>query len=249
MRTIASSLAGPLTVIFTLGSVLVPRVSAQCSEHDITAVVLFDSLGPEPTLRRPRLHITPVLQVTNPSDAELLAAIDSVFEHDPLYAFRRVATAGDYFFYASSPRDFGAAAVVDSRSGDVVFAGTVVWAGRGSLRIPGSAMQVISVSPALPAAPPSQVETFPDFAWYWEWPEPQQLTENTVQFLRQTDLLRAFATCGNYTVVGFTYTPAIGKIDPEVASQVIIVSGRSTPPWATSAVERTSWSEIKAHYR
>lgn len=67
--------------------------------------------------------------------------------------------------------------------------------------------------------------------------------------LRQTDLLRAFAACGDYEAVGFTYTPAIGLIVPDLASQVIIVSGHATSPWATTAVERITWSRAKGLFR
>ena len=249
MRTFVSSLASFLAVILVLGTALTPRVRADCSVHEITAVVLFDNLGTTATLRLQRLHIRPVLDIINPPDEQLLAAVNAVFENDPYrYSFRRIATASHCSFYVSSPGDFGAVAIVDSRTGEVVFAGSVVWAGTGSLRIPLTATHEISTSSGLPAAPPTRIDTIPALEWYWEWPEPQQVTEDAVEFLRQTDLLRGFAACGDYSVVGFTYTPTIGLIDPEIASQVIIVNGRSTPPWATT-VHPTTWSQVKAVFR
>jgi hypothetical protein len=218
--------------------------------HEITAVVLFDNLGTTPTLRLQRLHIFPVVNITNPSDEQLLAAVNAVFDNEPyLGPFHRVSTAGHYHLYLSWPNDFGAVAIVDVRTGDVVFAGSVVWAGAGSLRIPLNATHELSTSPGPPAAPPLRIDTLPAAEWYWDWPEPQQVTEDAVEVLRQTDLLRGFASCSDYNVVGFTYTPAVGIIDPERASQVIIVSGRSTPPWTTTAVESATWSRVKAIFR
>jgi hypothetical protein len=183
-------------------------------------------------LRLELLDVAQVGTVTNPSIAEMIEAVEAV-QPGPGFNYYHQAQAGPFHLFYAEPMDFGGCAIVDGRDGRVVFAGTVVWLGPGSVTLPMESSHSWSFPPGDPAADPTGVEIMPNYNWSEQYGTPNEITDAVVNYLRGSDVLRSFSDCGSYDVVSYIYTPeGIPGMSPDAASQVIIVSGRCGPPWA-----------------
>ena len=196
-------------------------------------------------LRLDLLDVAPIGPVTNPSMAEMIEAIQSV-QPDPS-GYLHQAEAGPFHLFYSEPNDYGGCAIVDGRNGRVVFAGTVINLGFGSVTMPADSSHDWDFPPGIPANEPATVDILPNVNWFDQYGTPYEITNNVVEYLRDSDVLRSFGLCDSYDVVSYIYTP-IGDpgVDPHTASQVIIVSGRCEQPWndvitAASPLPENEW--------
>ncbi len=217
-------------------SILVSTAPAQedCSEIEVTAVVLASGIGPGQDLEIDLLHLFPVWQITNPSDEELYEAVDSLYVDDPhyiIYDQTWTNTVGNFRLYWSMPMDFGTSTIIDWRNACAVFAGTVVWAGQGHVVLPDSSSHDFGALMPNPAPAPSSLEILPNGFWGDSAGTPVEIADEVMGELRQTDLLHSFAECGEYSVVAFIYTPSVYITDPAVAQAVILINGYLPPPW------------------
>jgi hypothetical protein len=224
-------------------------VHAQCSGHEMVSVVVLDNVempDPERDLWLvERVHIAPLGPITNPTDPEIVAAIQAATGTDCLQELRE--TVGDFRLYWGCAWDFITTSIVDTRTGEVPFAGWVHWAGLGDIIVPDSSTHALKVDPRPISRPPAEVSTIPNSLW--EFPNG---TAEAVVFLSFSDLFHSYADCGPYTVTGYTYTPRVGypKEDVRAAAKlVIIVRGELGPPWVPVSVESESWGQVKALYR
>ncbi len=217
---------------------------ADCSTGELTAVFIVDDIYPLTAPQLSLLSVMPLGPPTEPSDAEMIAAIEAV---QPGFAYTHANQAGPFHLYFADPVDYGACAIVDGRDARVVFAGTITWMGLGSVTRPYVSSHAWSFSAGDPAPPPISTEILPPFEWapaYYG--TPAEITSAVVDVLRQSDVLRSFGDCDAYSVVSFIYTPAVGMVDPGEARNVVIVSGRAGPPWsdlptATPPIPGATW--------
>jgi len=176
------------------------------------------------------LDVAPIGTVTNPSIAEMIEAVDAIQPHS---YYQHQAQAGPFHLFFAEPGDLGGCAIVDGRDGRVIFAGTVVWMGPGSVTLPVESSHSWSFPPGDPATEPATVEILPNYYWFEQYGTPNEITDAVVNYLRGSDVLRSFSDCGSYDVVSYIYTPeGIPGMSPDTASQVIIVSGLCGQPWA-----------------
>jgi hypothetical protein len=179
-------------------------------------------------LRLDLLDVAPIGTVTNPSIAEMIEAIEAI---QPNPNYQHQAQAGPFHLFYAEPLDFGGCAIVDGRDGRVVFAGTVVWMGAGSVTLPVESSHYWSFPPGDPATEPTTVEILPNYFWNEQYGTPIEITDAALDYLGGSDVLRSFSDCGSYNVVSYIYTPGVSGADPSTASQVIIVSGLCGQPW------------------
>lgn len=229
--------------------------SSQICEPELTAVFLVDGVYPGSVLDIALLHIQEVGPATWPSDPELLQIVADAYAGDPMapsYYHQLVATAGNFRLYLAPPGDFGAATIVDVRTGQLVFAAQVVWMGYGDLVFPTVSSHPCSWEEGVPAAPPTSLTLLGNQFW-GDGDEGSQadLAQLALDHLRQTDVLRSFGSCAPYAVTGYLHTPSVGATDPLAARQVLIVSGHAAPPWGPGPIDtsRAAWDRVKAMYR
>ena len=230
-----------------------PReAAAQCSEQELTAVFLVSGIHPGTALQIERLDVVPVGEATNPSEAELLAAVEAFWAGHPWqlpFYWRLDGTAGNFHLYRSPAGDFGAVTILDGRTGAVVFAGEVIWMGCGGVVHPPDSSHAWIVDPDAVAPPPAGLAVLPNLHWSDSWGTAPELTERALALIRRTDVLHSFASCGAYEAVGYTYTPSVGMTDPFAAIQVVLIGGRAEPPWGPVGNAPASWRRVKALYR
>jgi hypothetical protein len=219
---------------------------ADCSETEVTAVFIVGDIYPGDEQALETLFVYLVAEATYPPEAELIAVIMAV---QPCYGYILTDTIAPFRHYFCPPGDFGAVAIIDERTGQLPFAGTVIWAGEGSVTVPDESSHEWTYVAGDPAAEPVALELFPSELYYYI--EPETVAANVMAELRQTDVLHSFADCGDYSAVLYAYTPAVGGLCPYAAKAVLIVSGLCGPPWNGEPVgsDKRSWGAIKSLYR
>jgi len=211
---------------------------ATCSETEVTAVVIVSDIYPAGNLQIELLAIFPVGELTYPSDEDLAAAVAAIYDLGPPQYYQRIDTQSHYHLYTYSPGMPCTDTIIDLRTG------------LGEIVVPEAATHTIQIVPGAPAPSPADQTIFPIYTWFEpEWGTLEAINEAAVLFLRQTDLFHGFATCGDYTVVGYTYTPTTGGTDPYVAKQIVLVSGLTTEPWGPIATTHRTWGRVKQMYR
>jgi len=223
----------------------------QCS-NEVTAVMLVSGIYGDAVAQIELVHVSPLTMRTAPTDAELLSAVKAAYVGVPYsehFLHRLQSTLGNYSLYFAQPSDFGAVTIIDRRTAEVVFAGTIVWMGLGHVVVPSSPTHSNRLGPGPPADPPAGVTALPSLFWYVSWGTSMAMAQAVLPLAVQTDLLRSMVDCGDYWVVGYTYTPTVGGTDPSVAMEVLIINGSVREDWIPVAVEERSWGGVKTLYR
>jgi hypothetical protein len=222
------------------------NASAQCSGGQMTAVFVVSGLRPGTDRHLDRLAVFQVGENPSPSDSQNIAAVNRI---QPRWYYRRIEQVGTFIQYFDEPVDFGGVGIVDSRDGTVVFAGTVIWMGRGVVNYPAESSHSWSFDPSNEASAPASLGIMSNCYWYFETPE--EITAATLSFLRHTDVLQSFSSCAAYSAVSYVYTPSVGMTDPEVAKCIVIVSGHCGAPWSgePTSVEHQTWGAVKGMFR
>lgn len=224
--------------------------NAQCPSNEMTAVFIVSGIYPGTNLQLETLAVSPLGEVTTPSDSEIIASIMQV---QPMQFYSRLEQVGSLFQYYASAADAGGVALVDSRDGAIPFAGTVIWMGRGDVTVPAESSHSWSLIPGTFGPAPAGIGLMSNHDWPSgeQYGTPDQITASALTLLRQTDVLQSFGACGPYSVVSYIYTPAVGATIPEYARCVVIVSGTCGPPWNGGLVveEGLSWGAVKGLYR
>jgi hypothetical protein len=219
---------------------------ADCSETEMAAVFVVGDIYPGGEQALETLFVYLVEEATYPPEDELLAVIQSV---QPCYMYILTDTIAPFRHYLCPPMDFGAAAIIDERNGQLPFAGTVIWSGWGEVTLPAESSHEWTYEAGEPAAEPVVLEIYPSELYYFI--EAEVLAANVMAELRQTDVLHSFADCGDYSAVLYAYTPVVGALYPNAAKAVVIVSGLCGPPWNGEVVgsDEWTWSTVKSLYR
>jgi len=221
---------------------------ADCSDDEMTAVFVVDGVYPGLELSISTLAMSPVTDITNPSAEEMLNSVMEVFQGG---AFSPQDCLNHFCFFYWSPVDFGGAAFVDDRTGDVLFAGSIIWSGQGHVLVPETSSNEWSFPDETLAPEPQQVDIYPNHDFWPDEVTEEEITDQVLTHLRQTDVLKSFANCGPYSVMSYLYLPTVGVVDPLVAKSVIFVSGHCGAPWNGEpvAVEPTSLTKVKQLFR
>ncbi len=135
---------------------------------------------------------------------------------------------GNLFFVYDRPGDIGAAAFVDSRNGQVVFAGGMMDTLEDTVIVPGEdgrgTAERILFEDSGDAAPSEAIILESDY-FRGSWADEG---ERVWQLARRTNLVRSFAQCGEYEAVVWLHTPTIEPVVPGTALAIVIVTGRTT---------------------
>lgn len=161
---------------------------------------------------------------------------DPIFEEQFFSDFsppiRTIEQVADLFFLYSTPLDFGGAAFIDARTGQVLFAASIVWMGTGELLIPSDRRDadeglVIQDS----KAPDADDLVFLESEFWRNWTGEEGEGNRVWQLARRTDLIESFSKCGDYKAVIWPYTPTVGLVNTQKARAIVIVTGQSTNSW------------------
>lgn len=230
------------------------EVNAECSEEHVTGVFVVGGIYPGDNLELWYTSIFPVGEITNPSIEEQAAAIDVSYPCN----FRHVETTGNFNRFYATPGDFGGVALVDNRTGQVVFLGEIIMMGTGRVLYPTGAQfnYPWEILPDYIAAPPAEwglmrVGNRPNFKdWSAQRPIIHPRVELALKYLRQSNALQSFSECGEYSAVGYCYYPVAGGAHIEEAMGVIVISGHCGAPFNGNVpISRESWGSVKALYR
>lgn len=240
------SLRFALFLSILISAALLGPALADCSETDMSAVILISGIHPL-DMSMDVLSVTPLGEVTYPDLATINGNLQAVMPTvPPLYY--QAGTYGNVGLFRVDPADFGAAALVDLRDGQVLFGGTVVWAGQGQVVVPAASTHDWFLRP-YPAVGPGFLYIIPS-----PWPDDEEIdlyVDQALDMVLATDVLHSFGECGEYSVVAYFYTPTVGMLDPDVVQMVLVVQGSCGPPWNGEPVanEACSWSEVKGLFR
>ncbi len=227
-RSVFFSFLSSFVLALILDLALPVTAIADCSDVELTAVFLVSDIYPLGAPQLTLLDIAAIGPVTNPSEVEMVAAAQAV---QPESYYHHMAQAGPFHLFVSEPDDWGACAIVDGRDGRVVFAGTVIWMGEGTVTLPVESSHLWAFSPGDPAPPPESIDILPNGYWSDQYGTQVDITGAVVEYLRDSNVMHSFGDCDSYDVVSYIYTPTVGTVWPDVASSVIILSGRCGPPW------------------
>jgi len=223
-------------------------VGAECSDSELSAVFVVDGIYPGTDMELRLLSVTPVGEITNPSEEELIGAVQVYWEGQYL---QLLSTLGNHTLIIEEPGDFGYSAIVDNRTGQVLFGGEVTWMGLGGLDVPPASTHAWQYTAGDPAPAPASLAVLPNPYWADIYGSPLGVAGIVIEFLRDSDVLHGFGDCGPYDVTAYIWTPSVGVTDPNEAECILIVTGRCGEPWNGGPVDNTSapWSAVKALYR
>ena len=227
-------------LLLTLG--FASSALADCSETEMSAVFLISGVH-DLEMSVDVLAVSPVGEATYPDMTTINASLQAIMPSvPPLFSHR--GTFGNIGVFSVDPMDFGATALVDMRDGQVLFGGTVVWAGQGEVVHPAASTHEWFLRP-YPAIGPGYLYIIPS-----EWPSDEEIdyfVDDGLAQILATDVMESFGNCGEYSVTAFFYLPTVGLIDPTVAQLVLVVQGSCGPPWNGEPVanEGQTWSRVK----
>jgi hypothetical protein len=132
------------------------------------------------------------------------------------------ASAGIYRVFAT-PSDFGAFALVGARSGLVVTAGGVTWAGRGNYFVPATWKSASDIRCGIGSA--VAAETFIDSGGCETGDGKSGASpDQALALALRTNLARGYAQKGAFSAYVYLYTPTVGGCEPSVAEYLIVLS-------------------------
>ena len=216
---------------------------AQCSPGEMTAVFILEGILPGEEISIEKLHVYEVGEATYPSEQEM---IDSIPQYSG-YGYYFHSSFGAFHLFSRSPMDSGGAAIIDSRSGEIAFAGTIGWWGGGSIVIPVTSTHPWALSPII-AESPSEFGMLPNpNCYFFSEEELTEISNRILEYLLGVDLVVNFGECGAYGLVVFLHAPNAQWIDGEERG-VAVVYGNvwSDEPVAT---ESESFGGLKALFR
>jgi hypothetical protein len=125
---------------------------------------------------------------------------------------------GFHYCY-QSPGDMGGAALVDGRSGELVFAGEIIWDGQGQLLYPAPldpAADLLAVSGALTIAPENA-----EYALFGL--EDPAVGDLALEAVREMDLVRNWVAWCTYDALVLLHPYAVGGYLPDAADIVVLL--------------------------
>ena len=224
------------------------QVFAQCSQDEVLAVFIIDGVksGEQPSIRD--LYVMTHGAETNPSDEEM---IDSLGASYLVGTISNIAEFEAFTVFYARPMDFGYAAIVDHRSGGIMYEDPLGWfAGGEDVAFPPGSNYSWNIDESDLAPTPAAIGVAADADWPLGFGEPEVLAQGIIDYVRGSDVVKSIGTCGPYNILCYFSFPAPGGGYPPPYG-VVVVNGHCGPPWggAPVAVEAESWGSIKALYR
>jgi|GEM_PF-3249225 len=144
-------------------------------------------------------------------------AVASLSFAGPMVQLSQRQVVGPLAFWEALPHDFGAVAWLDTRVADVVFAGSVVWAGQGGPNaLPAETAVLVGGDPATPPAYTVVANR------YWT---NAAMAPDLARLGIRSEVVARYTACGEPTIVVYVYTPSVGITSPAAARGLVIVSG------------------------
>ncbi len=243
-----SSLHRATSFLFLSLFLLIPlAASAECSDHEITAVMILGQVYPGHYQTVETLSVYPVGEHTNPSYDEMWSTVRDYVDCPAVFMYQ---SESQYLHFKCEPNDSASSAILDTRTGQLPFLGTVSSSDVGHVLVPAGSTHSWSMVEGEPAAEPIEIDLFRDSDLFPIIPTDVFMDQVMAQLL-QTDVLHSFAQCGDYSVVIFPYTPTENPVDPLVAKAVVMVTGSCGEPWNDQpvAVDNRTWGSVKSLYR
>ena len=243
-----SSLPRTLSFLFISLFLLIPlAASAECSDNEITAVMILGQVYPANEQELETLSVYPVGEHTYPSNEELRSIIAEYVGCD---FFLWGPWVGHYLHILCMTHVSDTSGILDTRTGQMPFLGSLSSSDVGQVLVPEESTHSWSMVEGDLAADPFQIELFRD-SDLLHIISPNDFIDQVMAELLRTDVLHSFAQCGDYSVVIFPYTPTVSPVDPFVAKAVVMINGTCGEPWNGQPVPVDSqiWGAVKSLYR
>ena len=230
---------------------LIPlAASAECSDHEMTAVMIVGQDSPAFPANYQTLETLSVYAVgehTYPSYDELRSIMADYVDCDFVFLG---PYEGQYIQITCEPGVSESYGIFDYRTGQMPFLGTASETGVGQVLVPAEPTDGWSMVEGDPAAEPTQIDLFRESELF-PIISMEAFQDQVMAALLQTDVLHSFAECGDYSVTIFPYTPTVNPVDPMVAKAVVMVNGSCGEPWNDKpvAVVSRTWGSVKSLYR
>ena len=221
-------------------------LAAQCSltEQIATFVVTGVEAGSE--LQVTTLFVLEKAADTFPTDEQMISSIGFFAPNN----IQKIDEFEAFSVFSAEASDSGVDAIIDRRTGAVVYRASIEWWVAGTIQTPEvSNFEWASDESGL-APPPLSVDVSSGLHWYSVYfGDPQVLSQAVVDLLRTTDTVKSFGACGDYQVLCY-FTNLWGQGTTALYA-IVVVYGACGPPWNGSPVgtETTTWGTVKALYR
>ena len=223
------------------------RAPAQCSDNEIIAVFIVDGVivGEQPSVRN--LYVMNHNTETFPSDEEMIASIGASALVGPI---SNIAEFDAFTVFYAPPSDFGYEAIIDHRSGGIMYKSPLSWFSVIDVEIPQGSNYEWNIDQGSLAPTPAAIGVATSAYWYTWYGVPETLAQGLVTYLRGSDVLKSFGLCGDYNTFCYFSHPAPGNAF-YLPYAVVVVNGFCGGPWngAPVAIEALSWGSVKIIYR
>lgn len=150
---------------------------------------------------------------TSPADA-----VASLHFSGPSIQLTRRLAVGPLDLWEASPSDFGAIAWIDTRINEIVFSGSVLWAGGGNSTRPPADTSVLvggapTAQPLLTRVPNEQLDD-------------DALLAAVARFGVRSEVVARYTACGQPVIAAHFYTPAVGATNVAAARGLVLVAGK-----------------------
>jgi len=141
---------------------------------------------------------------------------------------------GDVLFAFADPGDFGSAALIDARTGALLFAASVVWMGTGQHFCPAVMDDMATLADSGEAGPPpavfNELNLWEDRGCFVvEGDERKEIDclsgQAAFDAISSYGPVRDLAVCGQYSVLAYMHPLTVGMLDPSTAEWVVVVTG------------------------
>jgi len=211
--------------------------SVTCTDTSIAAVIRLDFFSLEPKgyalFTGDGEPVTPAkaVEIAEAAAADFYAGNDYEVVNDG-------PVDGDIAVLLDDPGDFGGQAMVDLRTGTLLFKAGVVWMGEGEIHVPETweapeGMGHVSSG----APPPSGLDVVKEPCLWWEDEACYTYAENTMlevpcttgddalAVVRHILLAHEIAACGDYRAAAVFWARSVGGTNFDTAEWIVVLTG------------------------
>ena len=211
--------------------------SVTCTDTSIAAVIRLDFFSLEPkgyalfTGDGEPVTVAEAVVIAEAAPADYYAGNEyEVVDGNP--------ADGDVAVLLDDPGDFGGQAIVDLRTGTLVFKAGVVWGGEGEIHVPETWVPPDGLEHLSSSAPePATLDVIKEPCLWWEDEACYSHVENTMKetpcttgedalaVVRHSRLAHEIAACGDYRAVAVFWARAVGGVDFDTAEWIVVLTG------------------------
>jgi hypothetical protein len=214
--------------------------SVTCTDGSIAAVIRLDFFSLEP---KGYLLFTgdgePVTEAEAAAIAEAAPADD--YAGNDYEAVDDNPADGDVAVLLDDPGDFGGEAIVDLRTGTLLFKAGVVWGGEGEIHAPETWEAPDGLGHLSSNAPaPTALDVIKEPCLWWEDEACYTYAENTMKetpcttgedaltVVRHTRQVHEIAACGDYRAAAVFWARTVGGVDFDTAEWIVVLTGTAS---------------------